>query len=87
MRGENKMILKLIDSNGIETEILQSDSHQEIQKEMSKKIDELGFNDGYTRWWATENGIMIDYGSWSNFFKIEGTTNVMEFMSNGNKEI
>ncbi len=43
---------------------------QEMNKEIKRKIRELGFKSYYFRCWLDGDGTTyVDFGSWKNFFK------------------
>lgn len=45
---------------------------KEVQKIVDKFLEEKGIHSGYMRYVGLDNNkLMIDYGSWSNFFYVD----------------
>ena len=66
------MKLYFKNSQGKERPIAECETVQEAHKEISKFLDEYNFKCYYTRSWGDEDGVTIDVGSHSEFFKIKG---------------
>lgn len=66
------MELYFENSQGKERLIAECETVQEAHKEIDKFLDEHNFKCYYTRTCGGENGVTIDVGSYSEFFKIKG---------------
>ena len=66
------MKLYFKNSQGEERLIAECETLDEIHEEISNFLDEHNFKCYYTRSWGGEEGVTIDVGSHSEFFKIKG---------------
>ena len=68
------MKLYFENSRGEERLIAECETVQEVHKEINKFLDEHNFKCYYTRSWGDDEGIALDVGSHSEFFRIKGIT-------------
>ena len=61
-------------SNKEEILIKESDSKQELIDAINNFLYEKGYKTYYTRVWEENGRLKIDFGSWSEFFFIDGMT-------------
>lgn len=54
--------------------IAECETVQDAHKEINKFLDERNFKCYYKRSWGNEEGVTIDYGSHTDFFKIKGVS-------------
>ena len=66
------MKLYFKNSQGKERLIAECETLDEIREEISNFLDERNFKCYYTRSWGNDEGVTIDVGSHSEFFKIKG---------------
>lgn len=66
------MKLYFKNSQGKERLIAECETLDEIHEEISNFLDKHNFKCYYTRSWGDEEGVTIDVGSHSEFFKIKG---------------
>lgn len=57
---------------GEERLIAECETVQEAHKEINKFLDEHNFKCYYTRSWGEDEGVTLDVGSHSEFFRIKG---------------
>ena len=68
------MKLLFQNSQGKERVIAEIDSFEEACSEMDKFMEERSFNSYYKRLWDRDGRMIVDVGSWTEFFIIEGYT-------------
>lgn len=68
------MKLKFQSSNGNERVIAEVNDVNEALHEINKFLDEHNFKSYYTRTWHENNRVIMDVGSWSEFFILEPCT-------------
>ena len=61
-------------SRGEERVIAEPLNREEVNKEINKFLDDHNYKSYYQNVCGCENGVRIDFGSWSEFFYIEGIT-------------
>ena len=68
--------MKLIfqNSRGEERVIAEPQNKKEAVKEINKFLDDHNYKSYYQNVCGCENGVRIDFGSWSEFLYIEGIT-------------
>ena len=66
------MKLYFRNSIGIERLMAKCKTVQGVHKKINEFLDEHNFKCYYMRSWNSDDGVMIDVGSHSEFFKIEG---------------
>lgn len=66
------MKLYFKNSQGKERLIVECETLEEIHEAISNFLDEHNFKCYYTRSWGDEEGVTIDVGSHSEFFRIKG---------------
>ena len=68
--------MKLIfqNSRGEERVIAEPQDKKEAVKEINKFLDDHNYKSYYQNVCGCENGVRIDFGSWSEFLYIEGIT-------------
>lgn len=59
-------------SNGSERVIAEVNSFAEANEEMDKFMEERNFQSYYKRLWDRDGRLMVDVGSWTEFFIVEG---------------
>lgn len=59
-------------SNGSESVIAEVNSFAEANEEMDKFMEERNFQSYYKRLWDRDGRLMVDVGSWTEFFIVEG---------------
>jgi hypothetical protein len=59
---------------GVEILIAEPSNLKEVYEQMDKYIKERNFKSCYKRVWQEGNRVICDFGSWSEFFTVEGAT-------------
>ena len=66
------MKLYFQNSSGVERLIEEPSNREEVVKEINKFLYDHNYKSYYTRVWEEDDRLMIDVGSWSEFFYLEG---------------
>lgn len=66
------MKLYFQNSRGVERLIAEASNREEVVKEINKFLYDHNYKSYYTRVWEEDGRLMIDVGSWSEFFYLEG---------------
>ena len=66
------MKLYFHNSRGVERLIAEPSNREEVVKEINKFLNDHNYKSYYTRVWEDDGRLMIDVGSWSEFFYLEG---------------
>ena len=66
------MKLYFQNSRGVERLIAEASNREEVVKEINKFLYDHNYKSYYTRVWEENGRLMIDVGSWSEFFYLEG---------------
>ena len=66
------MKLYFHNSRGVERLIAEPSNREEVVKEINKFLDEHNYKSYYTQVCEANGRLMIDVGSWSEFFYLEG---------------
>ena len=66
------MKLYFENSKGEERLIAECETVQDTEKEISKFLEDHNYNSYYSRIWGNDERIMVDVGSYSEFFIIKG---------------
>ena len=70
------MELYFKDCQGVERLIAECDTVSAVHKEIKKFLDEHEYVSHYSRSWGSEENIIIDVGSHSEFFVIKGISHI-----------
>ena len=68
------MKLYFENSQGKERLIAECETVKDVGKEIQKFLDDHNYKSYYWRSWGDEERVMIDVGSWSEFFLVDGIT-------------
>ena len=71
-KGKKQMKLFFQNSQGNERLIAEPFNREEVVKEINKFLDEHNYKSYYTQVCEDNGRLMIDVGSWSEFFYLEG---------------
>ena len=71
-KGKKQMKLFFQNSQGKERLIAEPSNREEVVKEINKFLDEHNYKSYYTQVCEDNGRLMIDVGSWSEFFFLEG---------------
>lgn len=61
-------------SKGKERLIAEPSNREEVYNEINKFLDDHNFKSHYTRVWEENGRLVLDVGSWSEFFLLEDMT-------------
>ena len=79
------MELYFENSRGEERLIAECETVQDTEKEISKFLKDHNYKSYYSRIWGNDEKIMVDVGSYSDFFIIKGIP-IAEYIKGLNKE-
>ena len=64
------MKLYFQNSRGVERLVAEPSNREEVVKEINKFLDDHNYKSYYQRMWVEDKKVIIDVGSWSEFFWI-----------------
>lgn len=57
------------------------ETFKECNEAINKKIESMGFDHRYDRYWYEHDLVVIDFGSWTKFFEVEGAGSMEEYFN------